>query len=72
MENRAEEQLRLIHCTLVKAFDGSIRCAEKVPTCTTEEVFGMEKHIAFLEAAEEDWGVAFEGMMRAVGDKCLG
>ena len=78
-----EEQMRIIHYTLVKPFDGSIRCAEKAPACTAEEVFGMEKHIAFLESAEGDWGgafrdeirewgVAFEGMMRSVGDKCLG
>ena len=75
-----QEQLRVIHYTLLKPFPGSLDCAR---TCTVEEVFGLEIHREFLKRAEEDWGgnfreeiqewgVAFEDMMKTVGDKCLG
>ena len=78
--NAIQEQLRVIHYTLVKPFNGSPECAEK--TCTAKEVFGIEKHREFLKSAGEawggaykdeieEWGVAFEEMMEAVGDKCL-
>ena len=79
--NGIQEQLRIIHYTLVKPFDGTARCQRK--ECTAKELFGVEKHRDFLKGAEGDWGgsfreeirewgVAYEEMMEAVGDKCLG
>jgi len=78
--NAIQAQLRIIHYTLVKPFDGSTRCAEE--TCTAEEVYGIERHRDALKAAEEgwggafrgeiqEWGVNFEEMMREVGDRCM-
>jgi alpha-N-acetylglucosamine transferase len=78
--NAIQEQLRIIHYTVVKPFDGALRCARKV--CTGKEVFGIERHRNFLMVAEEnwggafkeevqEWGVVFEEMMEAVGDRCL-
>ena len=79
--NGIQDQLRIIHYTLVKPFDGTARCQRK--ECTAKELFGVEKHRDFLKGAEGDWGgsfreeirewgVAYEEMMEAVGDKCLG
>lgn len=73
------EQMRIIHYTLVKPFNGSPKCAKE--TCTGEELFGIERHRDFLEEAEKswggsfkdeirEWGVVFEEMMKTVGDKC--
>jgi len=77
--NAIQDQLRIIHYTLVKPFNGGVNCAGEV--CTAEEVFGLEKQRNFLKSAEEawggafkdevrEWGASFEEMMRAVGDKC--
>ena len=76
-----QSQLRIIHYTLVKPFNGSPGCAQR--ECTAEEVFGIKAHKDFVESAGGDWGgafrdeirewgVAFEEMVRAVGDRCLG
>jgi hypothetical protein len=78
--NAIQEQLRVIHYTLVKPFNVGFKCVKK--TCTGEEVFGIERHRKFLKSAEEgwggafkdeiqEWGVVFEEMMETVGDKCL-
>lgn len=75
-----QEQLRIIHYTLVKPFDGAIRCARDI--CTGDEVFGVQTHRDFLEGAEKswggafkdelrEWGAVFEEMMKTVGDVCL-
>ena len=75
-----QEQLRVIHFTLVKPFDGAIKCASDV--CTDREVFDMNRRKDFLEIAEKswggafkdevrEWGVVFEEMMKRVGYKCL-
>ena len=77
--NAMQEQLRIIHYTLVKPFDGATKCRKKA--CKAEELFGVEKHRDFLKTAEgnwggtfkdevREWGVAFEEMVKAVGDKC--
>lgn len=78
--NAIQEQLRVIHYTLVKPFDGALNCAKA--TCTGEEVFGVERHRDFSEVAQKswggafkeevrEWGAVFEEMVRTVGDKCL-
>ena len=75
-----QEQLRIIHYTLVKPFDVGLKCAKEV--CTSKEVFDLEKHRDFLEVAEKrwegkfkdevrEWGAVFEEMMRTIGNKCL-
>lgn len=75
-----QEQLRIIHYTLVKPFDGKVECAKE--TCTGEEVFGVEKRRDFLAVAEKawggrfkdevgEWGVVFEEVMKTVGDQCF-
>ena len=75
-----QEQLRVIHFTLVKPFDDAIKCASDV--CTDREVFDMNRRKDFLEIAEKswggafkdevrEWGVVFEEMMKRVGYKCL-
>ena len=77
--NAIQKQLRIIHYTLAKPF-GGVSCAENV--CTAEEVFGVERHRHLVNATEwqwggafreevQEWGVAFEEMTRAVGDKCM-
>jgi alpha-N-acetylglucosamine transferase len=74
-----QEQLRIIHYTLVKPFDIGLKCAEKA--CTGEEVFDVKRHRDFLGVSEKswggafkdevrEWGVVFEEMMKTVGDKC--
>ena len=74
-----QEQLRIIHYTLVKPFDSKFKCAKE--TCTDEEVFSVKKHRDFLGVAEQswegvfkdevrEWGVVFEEMMKTVGDRC--
>ena len=80
--NAIQNQLRIIHYTLVKPFNGGgINCAKKA--CTAEEVFGVEGHRESVKSGEEawggafkeevqEWGTAFEEMTRAVGDKCQG
>jgi hypothetical protein len=76
-----QEQLRVIHYTLVKPFDVKFKCAKGM--CTGEEVFDVERHRDFLEVAKEswggsfqdevqEWGVVFEEMVETVGDKCPG
>lgn len=78
--NAIQEQLRIIHYTLVKPFDVVLKCARKM--CTGKEVFGIERHRKYFKFAEEGWGgafkdevqewsVVFEEMMGTVGDKCL-
>jgi hypothetical protein len=75
-----QEQLRIIHYTLVKPFDVGLKCEKE--TCTGDEVFGIENQRDHLEVAEKawggnfaaevrEWGAVFEEMMRTVGDKCL-
>ena len=75
--NAIQEQLRVIHYTLVKPFNHKLRCTKE----TCKGVFDIEKQRDFLKVAEQgwggafkdevrEWGVAFEGMMEAVGDKC--
>ena len=77
--NAIQDQLRVIHYTLAKPFDGGFKCAKK--QCTAKELFSVERQRSALESAGKEWGgafedeirewgVAFEEMMETVGDKC--
>jgi len=77
--NAIQDQLRVIHYTLAKPFYGGFKCAKE--PCTGKELFSVERQRSALQSAEkewrgafkdeiQEWGVAFEEMMEAVGDKC--
>jgi len=75
--NAIQEQLRIIHYTLVKPFNDRLKCTKGM----CEGVFDIGKQRDYLKVAEErwegafkdeirEWGVVFEEMMETVGDKC--
>jgi len=74
-----ETQMRIVHFTLVKPFDGRPSCGDA--ECTLEEIFDSSRHRKRLELAKgerggvfrkeiEWWGTVYEAMLISVGDTC--
>lgn len=71
-------QMRIVHFTVVKPFDGRPSCGDNA--CTVEEIFDPARHRKDLERAKVDrgmfreeiewWGTVYEEMMIKVGDVC--
>jgi len=72
-----QDQMRVVHFTLVKPFDMTPRCGGQDGACTPEEIWDTERHKTFVETAKmerdgdykeeiEWWGAVYDEMMASI------